>query len=108
MSLDYEAIFTAYPECTGVADGKAFKGDEDITSTLEQTKIDDARVELDKVKYKTERVNGIGSTSGYPGWEEQMDMLYHDIADGKLGIAATTGSWYVGITSIKTNIPKPS
>ena len=108
MSLDWEAIFTAYPECTGVADGKAFKNDEDITSTLEQTKIDAARVELDKVKYKTERVNGIGSTAGYPGWEEQMDMLYHDIADGKLGIAATTGSWYVGITSIKTNIPKPS
>ena len=108
MSLDYEAIFTAYPECTGIVDNQAFKGDEDITSTLEQTKIDAARVELDKVKYKTERVNGIGSTAGYPGWEEQMDMLYHDIADGKLGIAATTGSWYVGITSIKTNIPKPS
>ena len=56
MSLDWEAIFTAYPECTGVADGKAFKGDEDITSTLEQTKIDAARVELDKVKYKTDRM----------------------------------------------------
>ena len=34
MSLDYEAIFTAYPECTGIVDDQAFKGDEDITSTL--------------------------------------------------------------------------
>ena len=38
---------------------------------------------------------------------EKLDQLYHDRADGKLGAAATTGSWYVGITSIKTKFPKP-
>ena len=27
---------------------------------------------------------------------------------GKLGAAATTGSWYVGITSVKNAFPKPS
>ena len=27
--------------------------------------------------------------------------------DGKLGVAATTGSWFVGISSVKTDIPKP-
>ena len=36
----------------------------------------------------------------------QLDQLYHDMADGKLGVAATTGSWYVGITSVKTANPK--
>ena len=39
--------------------------------------------------------------------EHQLDQLYHDISDGKLGAGATTGSWYVGITSVKTAFPKP-
>ena len=46
--------------------------------------------------------------SEYPPMDEQLDQLYHDMADGKLGIAATTGSWYVGITSVKNAYPKPS
>ena len=25
---------------------------------------------------------------------------------GKLGVGATTGEWYVGITSVKTSFPK--
>jgi len=57
--------------------------------------------------YQYQRVTGIGATSGYPSMESQLDQLYHDIKDGKLGVAATTGSWYVGITSIKTAFPKP-
>ena len=110
--LDAEAILKAYPDVNQVTDTQAFKHDEngeliEVTSELNQSLIDAARVELDKVKYKTERVNGIGSTAGYPGWREQMDMLYHDITDGKLGIAATTGSWYVGITSVRIAFPKP-
>ena len=55
---------------------------------------------------------GVGTTSGYtPGYldvRDQLDQLYHDMKDGKLGVAATTGSWYVGITSVKNNFPKPS
>ena len=43
----------------------------------------------------------------YGPLDEQLDQLYHDMADGKLGVAATTGSWYVGITSVKTANPKP-
>ena len=38
---------------------------------------------------------------------DQLDLLYHDMKAGKLGVAATTGDWYVGITSVKTNFPKP-
>lgn len=45
--------------------------------------------------------------SVYPALAEQFDLLYHDIQAGKLGIAATTGNWYVGITSVKTAYPKP-
>ena len=54
------------------------------------------------------RMFGIGTTAGYPTVKEQLDLLYHDIQDGKLGAAATTGQWYVGITSVKTAFPKPS
>ena len=59
-------------------------------------------------EYKETRVIGTATTSGYPLFEVQLDQLYHDMKDGKLGVAATTGSWYVGITSIKTAFPKTS
>ena len=58
-------------------------------------------------EYKETRVIGTATTSGYPLFEVQLDQLYHDMKDGKLGVAATTGSWYVGITSVKTAFPKP-
>ena len=51
-------------------------------------------------KYRVERVDSYGSIG------EQLDKLYHDMKDGKLGVAATTGSWFVGITSVKTAIAK--
>ena len=43
----------------------------------------------------------------YPDVRDQLDQLYHDMKDGKLGVGATTGSWYVGISSVKTANPKP-
>ena len=51
---------------------------------------------------------GTATTSGYGTFSSQLDQLYHDMKDGKLGAAATTGSWYVGITSVKNAFPKPS
>ena len=63
--------------------------------------------DLENDSYKSQRRLGVGSTSGYPLIELQLDQLYHDMKDGKLGVGATTGSWYVGITSVKTAFPKP-
>ena len=57
--------------------------------------------------YKMERAVGTATTTGYISLTEQLDQLYHDMKDGKLGVAATTGSWYVGITSVKNAFPKP-
>jgi len=57
-------------------------------------------------QYKLERVVGVGTTAGYESIANQLDQLYHDMKDGKLGVAATTGSWFVGITSVKTAIAK--
>ena len=42
----------------------------------------------------------------YPNIGLQLDQLYHDIESGKLGVAATTGSWYIGISSIKVALAK--
>ena len=108
MSLDHDAIRKAYPDVTLIDDSKgAFK--EDGTKVeLDQSLVDAARVELDKLNYKNDRVMGVGTTSGYLDVKDQLDQLYHDMKDGKLGVAATTGSWYVGITSVKIAFPKPS
>ena len=57
-------------------------------------------------QYKLERVVGVGTTAGYESIANQLDQLYHDMKDGKLGVAATTGSWFVGIGSVKTAIAK--
>ena len=108
MTLDHNAIRKAYPDVTFIDDSEgAFK--EDGTKVeLDQSLVDAARVELDKLNYKNDRVMGVGTTSGYLNVEDQLDQLYHDMKDGKLGVAATTGSWYVGITSVKIAFPKPS
>ena len=106
MSLDHEAILKAYPDCVSSDDGQgAFKADG-TKITINQSLVDAARVELNKLNYQQERVVGIG-TSGYASIGEQLDQLYHDMTDGKLGAGATTGSWYVGITSVKVSHPKP-
>ena len=75
--------------------------------TIVQSNVNAARVELKKLNYQTERRLGFASTVDYPNIELQLDQLYHDMTDGKLGAGATTGSWYVGITSVKIAHPKP-
>lgn len=60
-----------------------------------------ARLVVEKsLEYQGNRANA------YPQVTEQLDQLYHDMKDGKLGIGATTGSWYVGISSVKDAYPK--
>ena len=62
-----------------------------------------ARLVVEKsLEYQGHRANK------YPQVTEQLDQLYHDMKDGKLGVGATTGSWFVGITSVKTAHPKPN
>ena len=59
--------------------------------------------DLENASYRLQRV---GITSGYLPLEEQLDQLYRDMKAGKLGVGATTGEWYVGISSVKTLFPK--
>ena len=86
-----------------VHDGGSKPSESDCTTGL--AALQAAWDEKNK-EYKIQRVVGVGTTAGYESIQTQLDQLYHDMKDGKLGVAATTGSWFVGITSVKTAIAK--
>ena len=106
-NYDHDAIYKAYPDAVSIDDSTGVYKADGSKITIVQSNVDAARVELNKLNYKSERVVGSATTSGYPPLQEQLDQLYHDMKDGKLGVGATTGSWYVGISSVKTSFPKP-
>ena len=109
MALDHEAIIKAYPTIVNSSDAFVNYGEDANGNKVywEQSKVDAARVELNKLRYQSHRRVGFGLSTGYPNIAEQLDQLWHDIDDGKLGAAATTGSWYIGISTIKNAFPKP-
>ena len=37
---------------------------------------------------------------------DQLDKLFHDIDDGKLGEDAKTGTWYLAVKQVKLDHPK--
>ncbi len=107
MALDHEAIYKAYAGTVVSIDDSAGAFDKDGKSvTLEQSKIDTARTELNTaaaaVKYKTDRTTN-GSTT-YASFGDQLDMLYKDVVAGKLD---TTGTWATHIKAVKDANPKP-
>ena len=107
MAYDHEAIYKAYAGTVVRIDDKTGAFDKDDKSvTLEQSKIDAARTELNteaaKVKYKTDRTTN-GSTV-YASLGDQLDMLYADMLAGKLD---TTGTWATHIKAVKDANPKP-
>ena len=93
MRLDHEAIYKAYPNAVYVDDG--FGGAEDKDGnriTLDQSLIDAARVELDKLKYQEQRAEE------YPDWTVQLDYIYHNGID----------KWKTEIVDpVKAKYPKP-
>ena len=107
MALDHEAIYKAYAGTVVTIDDSAGAFDKDGNSvTLEQSKIDTARTELNtaaaQIKYQTDRTTD-GETT-YASIGDQLDMLYKDIVAGKLD---TTGTWATHIKAVKDANPKP-
>jgi len=90
---------------------KNINGERIAFTTEEETARDNeeaaAIAEKAATKYARERRSGTATTTGYISLENQLDQLYRDMKSGKLGVGATTGEWYVGITSVKTAFPKP-
>ena len=102
MSLDHEAIRKAYPNVVTIDDSGQVEDASGNQVTIEQSKVDAARVELNKLSYQTDRVYD-GSTT-YAPIGDQLDMLYQDIVAGKLD---TTGTWATHIKAVKDANPKP-
>ena len=105
MALDHDAIRKAYPSITTLDDSFVDYGlDKDGNKvSITQSNVDAARVELDKLKYQTDRTTN-GSTI-YASFGDQLDMLYADMLAGKLD---TTGTWATHIKAVKDANPKPS
>ena len=107
MSLDHAAIIKAYPNAAIVDDSAGVLDKDGNSITLEQSKIDAARVTLDTeaaaVKYKTDRTTN-GSTT-YDTIGNQLGMLYDDIIAGKVD---ATGSFAIHNKAVKDANPKPS
>ena len=97
MSLDFEAIYKAYPGIVVRIDDSEGAFDKDGKSvTLDQSKIDAARATIDSeyaaLEYSRNRA------AEYPSIEDQLDTIYHS------GVAG----WKTKIKAIKDKYPKPS
>ena len=95
MSYDHEAIRKAYPNVVTIDDEKGIFDKDDNTVTVQQSLIDAARVELDKLSYQYDR------SQAYPSIKEQMDMQYWDSVNG-------TTTWKDAIAKVKSDNPKSS
>ena len=107
MALDHEAIYKAYAGTVVTIDDSTGAFDKDGKSvTLEQSKIDTARTELNTaaaaIKYQTDRTTD-GSTT-YASIGDQLDMLYKDIVAGTV---TASGTWATHIKAVKDANPKP-
>ncbi len=92
MSLDHEAIYKAYAGTVVSIDDSAGAFDKDGNKvTLEQSKIDAARVELSKLDYKWKRA------AEFPSVVDQLDLIYHSGID----------AWKAKIKETKDKYPKP-
>ena len=95
MNYDHPAVRKAYPEAVIVDDGNGVFKADGTEITIDQTLVDAARVELDKLNYQTDRTTN-GSTT-YDTIGNQLDMLYAGMLAGKLD---TTGTWATHILSL--------
>lgn len=66
--------------------------------TLEEVTLEISRLKDDYITKEYQRIRAIQ----YPSFVEQLDMLYHDIKDGKLD----SGAWIQTIEDVKARYPK--
>ena len=95
--MDHDAIRKAYPTVITIDDDSNEILDVNGNQvTVEQSKIDEARValnaEYEKIKYKEQRL------FEYPSWADQLDYIYHNGID----------KWKTDIVDpVKKKYPKP-
>ena len=74
--LDHLAILKAYPDAWEIHDSTGAFDKDGNKIELDQSKIDAARVELNKLQYRYDRVAG---TTKYASFGDQLGMLYDDM-----------------------------
>ena len=94
MTLDHDAIRKAYPETILIQDANGAFDKDGKSITLEQSKIDTARSELNAaynaVKYQRDRA------AEFPSLVDQLDDIYHNGID----------AWKATIKTTKDKYPK--
>jgi hypothetical protein len=80
---------------------------ERVAFTAEEETARDAEEAADAIERAANKYKNVRREK-YNNIPEQLDQLYRDVAAGKFGEDAKTGEWFVGISSIKSNNPKPS
>ena len=106
MALDHEAIYKAYagPVVT-INDGTGAFDKDGKSVTLDQSKIDAARTEINKALadtlYQRQRTGEAGTTDTiYLPVAQQLDMQYWDSVNG-------TTTWKDHVAAVKAKYPKP-
>ena len=92
--MDFEAIRKAYPTITTLDESFETYGLDSSGNkiTFEQSKVDAARVELNKLLYQHDRCRA------YPDYGTQLDYIYHNGID----------KWKTDIVDpVKAKYPKP-
>jgi len=90
MNYDHEAIRKAYPNVKSIIDNVGVFDKDKKSVTLDQAKVDAARVELAKLDYKWKRERE------YPTVVDQLDLIYHSGID----------AWKAKIKETKDKYPK--
>ena len=91
MIYDHEAIRKAYPNVKSIIDNVGVFDKDKKEVTLDQAKVDAARVELAKLDYILKR------EKEYPSVVDQLDLIYHSGID----------AWKATIKTTKDKYPKP-
>tara|TARA_R100000781_G_C4012837_1_gene104300 strand:- start:52 stop:339 length:288 start_codon:yes stop_codon:yes gene_type:complete len=95
MKYDHEAIHKAYAGVVVAVEDDIGCFDKDRKEvTIEQSKVDEARVELNKLLYRYAREDA------YPSIQDQLDMQYWDKVND-------TTTWKDAIAKVKADNPKP-
>tara|TARA_R100001440_G_scaffold48486_1_gene68356 strand:- start:62 stop:343 length:282 start_codon:yes stop_codon:yes gene_type:complete len=93
MALDHFAIRKAYPEVVTTDDSGLILDKDNNPVSVDQSLIDSARAELNKLAYQDQR------KEEYPDWGTQLDYIYHNGID----------KWKTDIVDpVKAKYPKPS
>ena len=98
MNYDHPAVRKAYPDAVIVDDGNGVFKADGTEITIDQTLVDAARVELNKLNYQTVR------QPLYPSLGDFADAMYWN----SKGDSSKLTAYYAACEKVKTDNPKPS